>query len=134
MIRRRFSLTLTDAGTPQDADVMPRLRAALKRLLRAYGFRAGPVVELPPEPKEETMPESERHPVCVQCGASIRWAYTPAAKPVALDPEPCDEGGYVLEGGYAVALTGLFQAREGQARYRAHHQSCPQSPPWEEPS
>jgi len=36
--RRRFTLTLQDAGTAEDGDVILRLRGALKRLLRSYAL------------------------------------------------------------------------------------------------
>ena len=46
--RQRYELVLVDAGGAEDAPVVIRLRAALKRLLRAFSLRCVRVVEVKP--------------------------------------------------------------------------------------
>jgi hypothetical protein len=71
---------------------------------------------------------------CRSCGAPTWWARAAGSSAVELDWEPDPTGNLVVEAGVAVALGGLFAALEGQARWKAHHVTCPKSPPWEEPT
>lgn len=118
--RRRFTLTLEDAGTPDDGDVIPRLRAALKHFLRSYALRCTSIIEDQPMPAD-SLPSARP---CRSCGASIIFVETLAGKAIPLDADPAEDGNVIIEGGKARVLSGLYDAQADQVRYKSHFATC----------